>query len=111
MKPFVGDTEFRSVELTMTLDEFRNSLKAEGLPDGLTPSLNGLWCDGKSDWARAHESAQQDEGMEGSWVHTYPHRKEGDQDNAAYWYGRAGKPVCREPLDAEWVSIAGALLG
>ena len=54
---------------------------------------------------RAHESAQQDEGPEGSWVHAYLHRKEGDQDNAAYWYGRAGKPVCREPLDAEWLSI------
>jgi len=49
--------------------------------------------------------------MEGSWVHAYLHRKEGDHDNAAYWYRRAGKPVCREPLDAEWVSIARDLLG
>lgn len=24
---------------------------------------------------------------------------------------RAGKPVCREPLDAEWLSIVRALLG
>ena len=38
------------------------------------------------------------------------HRKEGDQGNAAYWYGRAGKPVCREPLDAEWLSIVNELL-
>ena len=30
-------------------------------------------------------------------MHAYLHRKEGDQGNAAYWYGRAGKPVCREP--------------
>jgi hypothetical protein len=29
-------------------------------------------------------------------VHAYLHRKEGDQDNAAYWYGRARKPVCLE---------------
>jgi hypothetical protein len=29
------------------------------------------------------------------------HRKEDDQGNAAYWYSRAAKPVCREPLDAE----------
>lgn len=62
-------------------------------------------------WTRAHESAQQDEGIEGSWVHAHLHRKEGDQGNAAYWYSRAGKPVCREPLDAEWVSVATALLG
>ena len=54
---------------------------------------------------------QQDEGPEGSWVHAYLHRKEGDQGNAAYWYSRAGKPVCREPLDAEWLSIVRDLLG
>jgi hypothetical protein len=56
------------------------------------------------------ESAQQDEGPEGTWVHAYSHRKEGDQDNAVYWYGRALKPVCREPLNAEWLSIASDLL-
>ena len=55
----------------------------------------------KDDWNRAHESAQRDEGTEGSWVHAYLHRKEGDQGNAVYWYSRAGKPVCREQLDAE----------
>ncbi len=72
-------------------------------PDSPSPSPD---CGGtqKDDWKRAHESAQQDERMEGSWVHTYPHRNEGDQGNAAYWYSRAGKPVCREPIDAEWVS-------
>ena len=56
------------------------------------------------------KSAQQDEGAEGSWVNAYLHRKEGDQGNAAYWYRRAGKPVCREPLDAEWLSIVKGLL-
>jgi len=57
------------------------------------------------------KSAQQDEGPEGSWVHAYLHRKEGDQGNAAYWYSRAGKPVCRDPLETEWLSIATDLLG
>jgi hypothetical protein len=74
-------------------------------------TLVSLWWDGKGDWKRAHESAQQDKGPEDSWAHSYLHRKEGDQGNADYWYGRAGKPVCREPLDAEWVSIVKALLG
>jgi hypothetical protein len=64
----------------------------------------------EGDWKRAHGSAQQDEGVEGSWVHAYLHRKEGDQGNAAYWYSRAGKPVCRDTLDAEWLSIVKALL-
>jgi hypothetical protein len=45
-----------------------------------------------------------------SFPSMYLHRKEGDQGNAAYWYNRAGKPVCREPLDAEGQSIAKALL-
>jgi hypothetical protein len=94
----------------MTLDEFRQTLTATKPPAGLTLALAGLWWDAKNDWTRAHESAQQDEGVEGAWVHAYLHRKEGDLSNAAYWYNRAGKPVCREPLDAEWVSIVKALL-
>ena len=95
----------------MTLDDFRNSLTAPNPPAGLTVALTGLWWAAKGDWTRAHESAQQDEGIEGSWVHAYLHRKEGDQSNAAYWYSRAGKPVCRESLDAEWVSIVRSLFG
>jgi hypothetical protein len=95
----------------VNLHEFRQSLKATDLPAGLTLALAALWWDGKGDWTRAHDSAQQDEGAEGSWVHAYLHRKEGDQSNAAYWYSRAGKPVCGEPFDAEWLSIVKALLG
>jgi hypothetical protein len=99
----------RDVELKMTLDEFCK-LAATEPPAGLTHALAGLWWDAKGDWERAHEYAQQDEGRDGSWVHAYLHRKECDQGNAAYWYNRAGKAVCREPLDAEWHSIVGALL-
>jgi len=43
-------------------------------------------------------------------VHAYLHRKEGDQGNAAYWYGRAAKAVCGETLEAEWMSIVRSLL-
>jgi hypothetical protein len=95
----------------MTLDEFRKSLSATEPPAGLTLALAGLSWDAKSDWTRAHESARRDQGPEGSWVHAYLHRKEGDQGNAAYWYARARKPVCREPLDAEWLSIVRDPLG
>ena len=65
----------------MTVDDFRKSLTAARPPLGL--SLAGLWWEVKGDWTRAHESAQQDEGPEGSWVHAYLHCKEGDQGNAA----------------------------
>jgi len=50
------------------------------------------------------ESAQQDESKDGSWVQAYLRRKDGDLDNAAYWYRRAGKLS----LDAEWVSMVKA---
>jgi hypothetical protein len=95
----------------MTLDDFRQSLTATEPPDGLSLALLGLWWDAKGGWTLAHESAQQDDGPEGAWVHAYLHRKEGNQGNAAYWYGRAGKPVSREPLGAGWLSIVKGLLG
>ena len=68
----------------MTLDGFRKSLTEASPPPGLSHALAGLWWDAKGDWKRAHESAQQDEGPDGSWVHAYLHRKEGDNGNAAY---------------------------
>jgi hypothetical protein len=96
--------------MKMTFNDFRQSLAASEPPAGFIPALAGLWWDAKGDWTRAHESAQQDEGPHGSWVHAYLHRKEGDQGNAAYWYNRAGKFVCRDSLDAEWLRIVKDLL-
>jgi hypothetical protein len=58
----------------MTVDDFRQSLTAANPRAELTLALVGLWWDGKGDWTRAHESAQQDEGVKGSWVHAYLHR-------------------------------------
>jgi hypothetical protein len=52
----------------MTLDNFRASLAQAKPPAELTLALAGLWWDEKGDWTRAHESAQQDGGIEGSWV-------------------------------------------
>ena len=95
----------------MTLEEFQQSLAKSAQPTELSPALVGLWWDAKGDWKRAHESAQSDAGPAGSWVHAYLHRKEGDHANAAYWYRRAAKPVCRESLDVEWESIVKELLG
>lgn len=94
----------------MTIDEFRKSLNAPEPHPSLSLPLAGLWWDARGDWTRAHECAQQVEDAAGAWVHAYLHRKEGDQSNAAYWYGRAGKPFCRESLDAEWLQIAQELL-
>lgn len=78
----------------MTLEEFHESLSRAEPPASLDLALAGLWWDAKGDWGRAHESAQQDEGKDASWVHAYLHRKEGDQGNTAYLYNRAGMAVC-----------------
>jgi hypothetical protein len=94
----------------MNIDEFRDSLKQSAPPAGASLALAGLWWDAKGDWTRAHESAQQDEGPDGSWVHAYLHRKEGDASNAGYWYRRAAKPHSKLSLEEEWSEIATALL-
>ena len=96
--------------VTTQLEAFRASLSEPTPPSGASLALQALWFDAHSDWDEEHRLAQADEGGDGDWVHAYLHRKEGDQGNAAYWYRRAGKPVCRTPLDAEWAAIAAALL-
>lgn len=95
----------------MNLEDFRTSLTNQEPPAGFSHALAGLWWDAKGNWTKAHESAQQDEGPAGAWVHAYLHRKEGDSSNAAYWYGRAGKTPSRKSLDDEWTDITAALLG
>jgi hypothetical protein len=95
----------------MDISTFRTSLGLASPPPALSHALRALWLDAKGDWDGAHDASQADEGGAGDWVHAYLHRKEGDTGNAAYWYRRAGKPVCRTSLEDEWVDIATALLG
>jgi hypothetical protein len=97
-------------QLAMTAQEFRNSLELDRPSEELSPALAGLWWDAKGDWTKAHESAQQDEGSAGAWVHPYLHRKEGDLSNAAYWYQRAGKSAAPTSLEKEWDEIVDSLL-
>ena len=94
----------------MKLKQFRESLTLNQPPGELSLALAGLWWDAKGDWKQAHESAQQDEGPAGSWVHAYLHRKEGDASNAGYWYRRAQKPHSKLTLEQEWLEIAESLL-
>ena len=79
----------------MTVDDFRQSLTAAEPPAELTLALTGLWWDAKGDWTRAHESAQQDEGPEGSWVHAYLHRKEGVQGQRSLLVWSGGEAYLR----------------
>ena len=94
----------------MNLQQFRESPTLTDPPASLSLPVKALWWDAKGDWAKAHESAQEDEGPNGAWVHAYLHRKEGDSPNAAYWYRRAGQAVSVDELDVEWGKIVRALL-
>ena len=94
----------------MDIEAFRASLNAAEPPRDMRAALRALWFDARGNWDGAHDAAQADEGGAGDWVHAYLHRKEGDAGNAAYWYRRAQKPVCRSSLDEEWAAIADALL-
>ncbi len=95
----------------MTLDEFQASVNAaEQPPADVSPTLQALWYDARGDWDRAHQLAQDVESPDGAWVHAYLHRKEGDPDNARYWYTRAGRRESAAPLPQEWEEIARALL-
>jgi len=73
--------------------------------------IQALWWAKKGDWEMAHNIAQEVESSNGSWVHAYLHRVEGDLGNAAYWYRRANKPSkSNESLDVEWTEISEAIL-
>jgi hypothetical protein len=94
----------------MTLQDFQAALASSAPPPDLSAPLLALWHDGRGDWDAAHRVAQDVESADGSWIHAYLHRKEGDEGNAAYWYRRAGKPIATVSLDAEWREIVAALL-
>ena len=94
----------------MTFDDFKASLKKDSPPEGLSPLLQALWYDGKNDWTGSHNIAQDIYTNDGSWIHAYLHRKEGDPGNAAYWYRKAGKPVPTVSLEKEWEAIVRAFI-
>ena len=95
----------------MKIDEFKATLNGQHPPPGITASLAAMWYDGKGDWEQAHNIAQDIPTREGSLVHAYLHRKEGDKWNANYWYNRAGQPMPELPLEQEWEDIVRGFLG
>ena len=95
----------------MKIANFLSLIEKENVPLGeLSSSLQALWWAKKGYWKKAHEIAQSAGSVEGDWVHAYLHREEGDLGNAAYWYARAGKHVCRSSLSVEWEEMVEELL-
>ena len=95
----------------MTFAEFKTSLIDNTPPSFANPLLKALWYDGKGDWDMSHTIAQDVETLDGSWVHAYLHRKEGDAGNASYWYHRAKRKMPAVSLVEEWQQIVIELLG
>jgi hypothetical protein len=95
----------------ITIEAFTASVDNQQTPpDELNAALKALWVEAKGNWDRAHSIAQSDSSADGSWVHAYLHRKEGDLANASYWYSRAGRTLPDVSLEEEWENIARALL-
>ena len=94
----------------MTLEEFKSLCQKEKFPVGMNRLLEALWYDARGDWNTAHRIVQDISEPDGSWVHAYLHRQEGDLANAAYWYGQAGKHKPDISLQNEWEQLVSALL-
>jgi hypothetical protein len=94
----------------MTPEDLRRSVAGAGPPAGLNPPLEALWHDAKGDWETAHRVVMNAQSAAAAWVHAYLHRKEGDLDNARYWYRKAKRPEAKGALETEWTAIAAALL-
>lgn len=86
----------------MNYSEFVSSLTNNEPPADISPILQALWYDGKENWESSHNVAQDIHDQDGSWIHAYLHRKEGDLSNARYWYAKAGKVMPKVSLRDEW---------
>lgn len=73
------------------IEEFNATLTQASAPISWPETLRAMWFDAKGDWESSHNIAQDLHTANGSWIHAYLHRKEGDRFNAGYWYGMAGK--------------------
>ena len=94
----------------MDLDDFRRSLGRAEPPAGLAPVLRALWVEARGDWDGAHALVQDETGRAAAAVHAYLHRKEGDVENADYWYERAGAVRPRSGLADEWEALVRGFL-
>ena len=94
----------------MNVSAFQRSLSNPKPPARLPPALAALWWAARDHWEQAHTIVMNDDGKDCAWVHAHLHRREGDLDNARYWYRQAGRRPASGPFEAEWTAIATALL-
>ena len=89
----------------MSFEEFTISIGRDNPPAKLNKYLNVLWYDANGKWNIAHNLAQAIYNRDGSHLHAYLHRKEGDLANAAYWYSSADKEMPNSPIKDEWEEL------
>lgn len=90
--------------------EFQAGLDQELPPLTWPEGVLAMWYDGKGNWEKAHDIAQDLSGTEGDLIHAYLHRKEGDDSNASYWYRRAGHSFPAVSLEEEFERIVKYLI-
>jgi hypothetical protein len=95
----------------MKFEEFTQLIETHArCPEFIPSQLQALWYDKKGDWDKAHQIVQDASDADSAWVHAYLHRKEGDLNNARYWYKRSGRSEFKETLNQEWEQIVRDLL-
>ena len=94
----------------MTFAEFEHSLKNRTPQENLNLHLKVLWYDANGNWDKAHDIAQDILTQDGSLLHAYLHRVEGDDWNAGYWYKLAAEPNFSGSLKDEWLYLVNKFL-
>jgi hypothetical protein len=95
----------------MNTEEFLRLIeKQHSCPQTLPKGLQAMWYDKKDDWNKAHEIVTNAKDVDSAWVHAYLHRKEGDLNNARFWYQRSSQPEFQGELSQEWEEITSVLL-
>ena len=89
----------------MEYKTFIDSLTEAEPPETLNDLLQALWFDAQGDWVTAHNAAQRVQTDQGSLVHAYLHRKEGDITNARYWYKMAKADEFNGTIEEEWETL------
>ena len=89
----------------MEFSDFKATLANPQPPDSLNEPLQALWFDAKGQFDAAHDIASNLPDPAGALLHAYLHRKEGDQDNAEYWYRRARVEPPQGTVHAEWTAL------
>ncbi len=89
---------------------FKDSLHKDFPPENIGRELKALWWEAKGNRDKAHRIVKAINSVQAAWVHAYLHRKEGDLNNASFWYTSAGRQMPDITPDNEWEEIAKAML-